>query len=75
MSEPTYPDAYLKDNKILCIKTDTELCSYEGLVLANVNGRFCILCTTMKEHGRAWDLIQWGSTLSTTEIQRYLKEK
>ena len=74
MSTPCYPDAYIKDGLILDITNDQELPSYSGMVLANLAGRFAILYTTLNPD-RDFDLVHWGSSLSTVEIQQYLQKR
>jgi hypothetical protein len=72
MAEPTYPDAVVKDGIIYDILTNDELPSYQGLCLANLSGRFAIMHTVLTATGRDWELVHWGSSLSTTEINRFL---
>lgn len=70
-----YPDAYVKEGIIYDIKTDDQLPSFEGLVLADLAGRFAIMHTTLTPECREWELVQWGSNIQTTEIQKYLRGK
>lgn len=53
--------------------THEELPSYSGLCLADLAGRSAIMFTTLSSTGRNWDIVQWGSTLSMVEIQKYMK--
>lgn len=68
-----YPDAYVQDGVIRDIRTHHELPSYEGLCLSKADGRSCIMITNLTDAGRAWDLVHWGSEISSTEIERYMK--
>jgi hypothetical protein len=70
-----YPDAYLKQGEVCCIQTDCALPSYSGLCLVDLAGRMAIMFTTPGPEGRDWDLVQWGSTLSSTEITKFMERK
>lgn len=70
-----HPDAVVTNGIITDIKTGDELPSYEGLVLSNAAGRFCILFTTLSPDGRNWEFVHWGSQLSSTEIDKFMRIK
>jgi hypothetical protein len=70
-----YPDAYVRNGEVCCIQTDTPLPSYSGLCLVDVNGAYCIMFTQPGVEYRSWDLVHWGSQLSSVEIEKYLKGK
>ena len=72
---PCYPDAYVKEGRIFDMLTHEELPSYTGLILADLAGRSAIMFTSLPQGVRDWELVHWGSTLSTTEIATYLKGK
>jgi hypothetical protein len=74
----TYPDAIIQDGVITCTQTGVELPGYSGLILADCAGRKAILLTyigTDPESERRFEFVQWGPTLSTVEINRFMKEK
>ena len=76
-----YPDAYLKHmakdgpGEVCCIQTDTPLPSYSGLCLAEINGAFAVMYTEPGVEHRVWDLVHWGSQLSSVEISKYMERK
>ena len=71
----THPDVIVKEGRIYDCLTDVELPSYSGLCLADLAGRFAIMFTTLAENGRTWELVHWGSTLSSTEMEKFYKGK
>jgi hypothetical protein len=70
-----YPDAYLKQGEVCCIQTDTPLPSYSGLCLVDLAGTMAIMFTQPGNDYRSWELVHWGSSLSSVEIDKYLKGK
>ena len=78
-TDKTYPDAIVTNGVISDLITGDILPSYEGLVLADCAGRMAILFTTLTLGAdgpvRKFELVHFGSQLSTTEIQRFMKEK
>lgn len=75
MSDKLYPDALVREGRIFDLVEDIELPSYEGLCLANLAGRWAVMFTTRIDSGRTWELVHWGSTLSTTEIKKFMESK
>lgn len=74
-ADMVYPDAYVREGRITDLLSGDDLPSYQGLVLANFNGRFCILFTQLDSKGRDWQIVSWGSQVSTTEIEKFTRGK
>ena len=70
-----YPDTIVKDGIILDLVTHEELPSYQGLCLANLAGCWAVMNTWLTSEGREWDLVHFGSSLSSTEIAKYVKDR
>ena len=74
-SDKCYPDARVLNGEIVDFETETILPAYEGLCLADLAGRFAIMFTSYRDGERDWEIVHFGSSLSTTEINKFMKDR